>query len=424
MIRALLITLLLSLALGYGEEVIDRVVAVVDDEIILESEVLQYLQYSLGASGKLENLSDAQMDSLGKTVLDDLIAQKLLLTRARRDSVMITQKEIDRELDTRVANLVEQVGGQEKLEAYYGMPLPKIKRQFRPLVEETLLIERERRKQFANIKVSRNEVVQFWEAIKDSVPPLRDAIRLAHILLQDRVSDASIDAAIARADSARQAILSGSITFEEFASRYSDDPGTAARGGKLGTTNRGNLVPEYESAAYVLEPGAISEPVVSSFGVHIIRLNERTGEKINSDHILFKVTPAAADLAQTEADAESLVVRLRNGDDFTELALNLSTDTKTASAGGDLGWFSPAELPDEFKAPVEGKQKGEFTDPFRTMFGVHIIKVTDRVFSRKITLDEDFSRIEQLALTKKQDDEFKKWIEKLTSQTYVERKGS
>lgn len=424
MIRVLTIALLFAASAVLGEEVIDRVVAVVDDEIILESEVMQYLQYSLGAAGKLESLSDAQMDSLGKVVLEDLIAQKLLLTRARLDSVVITQKEIDRELDARMNNLIEQVGGQDKLEAYYGMPLPKIKRQFRPLVEETLLIERERRKQIANIKISRNEVVQFWETIKDSLPPLRDAIRLSHILLQDRLSDASVNATIARADSARAAIASGSITFEEYASRFSEDPGTAARGGKLGTTNRGDLVPEYEAAAYALEPGAMSQPVVSSFGVHVIRLNERTGEKINSDHILFKITPAAEDLAQTVADAESLVVRLRNGGDFAELALNLSQDTKTASTGGDLGWFSPSELPDEFKAPVEGKQKGDVTEPFRTMFGVHIIKVTDRVYSRKITLEEDFNRIEQLALTKKQDDEFQKWVTKLAGETYVERKGS
>jgi peptidyl-prolyl cis-trans isomerase SurA len=260
--------------------------------------------------------------------------------------------------------------------------------------------------------------------VKDSLPPLRDAIRLAHILLQDRVSEASIDAAIARADSAREAIVAGTMTFEEYASRYSEDPGSAARGGKLGTTNRGDLVPEYEAAAYALEPGAISEPVVSSFGVHVIRLNERTGEKINTDHILFKVVPAAADQAQTLGDAESLAARLRNGDDFAELALNLSADAKTAVNGGDLGWFSPEELPDEFRAPVEGKSTGDVTDPFRTVFGVHIIKVTDRVYSRRITLEEDYSRLEQLALAKKQDEEFKKWIDELAKQTYVERKSS
>lgn len=423
MIRLLVTGLLACWMWAGAEEVIDRVAAVVDGEIILESEVLQYMQYSMGARGSLDSMSAEQLTELSGQVLEDLIAQKLLLTRARTDSVTISQKEVDRELDNRMTNLMEQVGGQEKLESYYGMPLPKIKRQFRPLVEETLLIERIRRQQLSSVRVSRGEVVEFWESIKDSVPPLRDAIRLAHILMQDRISDSSIEAAIARADSAKQVIESGGMTFEEYASRYSDDTGSAARGGKLGTTNRGDLVPEYEGAAYALEPGQISAPTVSQFGVHLIRLNERTGEKINSDHILFKVTPAAEDEKQTMADAESLVVRLRGGDDFAELALNLSSDTKTASNGGDLGWFSPEELPDEFKTPIDGKSKGEYSEPFRTVFGVHIVKVTDRVFSRAITLNEDYGRIEQMALAKKQDEEFKKWIEKLAKETYVERKS-
>ncbi len=207
MIRALLITLALCAALARGEEVIDRVVAVVDDEIILESEVLQYLQYTLGARVALDSLSEAQMDTLSKEVLEELIAQKLLLTQARKDSIVVTPKEIDRELDNRVSNLLTQVGGQEKLESYYGMPLPKIKRQFRPLVEETLLIERTRGKHMQQVRVSRNEVLEFWETIKDSLPPLRDAIRLSHILLADRIAEASTNAAIARAESARQAIL-------------------------------------------------------------------------------------------------------------------------------------------------------------------------------------------------------------------------
>ncbi|MBK8127660.1 MAG: peptidylprolyl isomerase [bacterium] len=422
MIRALLITLALCAALARGEEVIDRVVAVVDDEIILESEVLQYLQYTLGARVALDSLSEAQIDTLSKEVLEELIAQKLLLTQARKDSIVVTPKEIDRELDNRVSNLLTQVGGQEKLESYYGMPLPKIKRQFRPLVEETLLIERTRGKHMQQVRVSRNEVLEFWETIKDSLPPLRDAIRLSHILLADRIAEASTNAAIARADSARQAILSGSITFEEFASRYSEDPGSAERGGALGTTNRGDLVPEYEAAAYVLEPDSISAPTVSPFGVHVIRLNERTGEKVNTNHILFRIVPAEADLQSTVSAAESLVVRLRGGDDFAELALNLSADTKTAASGGDLGWFSPTELPDEFKTPIEGKSKGEYSDPFRTAFGVHILKVTDRVFSRKITLNEDYSRIEQMTLAKKQEGEFKRWVEKIADETYVERK--
>lgn len=419
---SLLLALLMTIVAASAEEIIDQIVAVVDDEIILESEVYQYLQFSIGSQVSLDSIPPAKLDSLHAMVLDDLIAQKLLLTRARTDSIAVSTKEVDKELDARVSSLMEQVGGQDKLESYYDMPLSRIKKNFRPLVEETLLIERIRRQKLQSVKVSRSEVVAFWEQIKDSLPPLQDGIRLAHILLQDKVSEMSTQAAIAEADSARKILEAGEITFEEFASRNSDDPGSASRGGKLGTTSRGDLVPEYEAAAYAMEPGDISQPVVSQFGVHLIRLEDRTGEKITTSHILFAIVPASEDQNQTKSLADSLVTVLRADGNFVELTRGFSIDTKTAAAGGDLGWFSPQELPDDFRAPVEGLKKGDYSEPFRTRFGMHIIKVADRVYSREITLDEDFGRVEQMALAKKQDDEFRKWVDELRAETYVEKK--
>lgn len=419
---SLLLALLMTIVAASAEEIIDQIVAVVDDEIILESEVYQYLQFSIGSQVSLDSIPPAKLDSLHAMVLDDLIAQKLLLTRARTDSIAVSTKEVDKELDARVSSLMEQVGGQDKLESYYDMPLSRIKKNFRPLVEETLLIERIRRQKLQSVKVSRSEVVAFWEQIKDSLPPLQDGIRLAHILLQDKVSETSTQAAIAKADSARKILESGEITFEEFASRNSDDPGSASRGGKLGTTSRGDLVPEYEAAAYAMEPGDISQPVISQFGVHLIRLEDRTGEKITTSHILFAIVPADDDQNKTKSLADSLVTVLRAGGNFVELTREFSIDTKTAAAGGDLGWFSPQELPDDFRAPVEGLEKGDYSEPFRTRFGVHIIKIADRIYSREITLDEDFGRVEQMALAKKQDDEFRKWVDELRAETYVEKK--
>jgi len=182
------------------------------------------------------------------------------------------------------------------------------------------------------------------------------------------------------------------------------------------------LVPEYEAAAYLLNDGEISEPVVSQFGVHVIRLNSRTGEKINSSHILFSIVPAGADMEITLARADSIAEALREGADFTTLAQVYSIDTKTASVGGDLGWYSPSELPAEFKEPLINLKKGEIAEPFRTVFGVHVAKVTERVFSRPITIDEDYDRIENLATAKKRDTAYIEWMQELAGETYIERK--
>jgi peptidyl-prolyl cis-trans isomerase SurA len=214
------------------------------------------------------------------------------------------------------------------------MPLAKLKRQFRPLVEDGLLIEKVRQEKFKDVKVGPGEVQRFWETYKDSIPPLRDGVRLAHILLSDSVSAVAVDAALHKADSLRQLIVSGQMTFEDCARRFSEDPGSADKGGLLGQTNRGELVPEYEAAAYALKPGEISQPVVSPFGIHLIRLDERLGEKITTHHILLKVAPTGSDLLRTEALADSLVEAARAGADFGELARSYSADTKTAVKGG------------------------------------------------------------------------------------------
>jgi peptidyl-prolyl cis-trans isomerase SurA len=279
-----------------------------------------------------------------------------------------------------------------------------------------------RQEKLKDVKVGPAEVLRFWETYKDSIPPLRDGVRIAHILLQDSVSPVSVEATMHLADSLRQIIVSGKMTFEDCARQFSQDPGTADKGGLLGQTNRGDLVPEYEAAAYALKPGEISQPVLSPFGVHIIRLDERLGEKILTHHILLKVAPTDSDLMRTEALADSIVRAARGGADFGELAMRYSADRKTAIKGGDLGWFAPDELPVDFKGPLTDVAKDSVIAPVRTRFGVHIVKVTDRMYARAITLSEDYDRIAAMALAKKKDEVYQKWVQDLAAQTYIEKK--
>jgi peptidyl-prolyl cis-trans isomerase SurA len=409
-------------AVAQQEKVIDRIVAVVDNEIILESELSQYMQFQVGSQAALDAMTPAQVESLKTYILDELINQKVLLAKARADTVKVEARLVDAELDARIKALVDQAGGQDKLEQYYGMPLAKLKRQFRPMVEDGMLIDKVRQEKLKDVKVGPAEVLRFWETYKDSIPPLRDGVRIAHILLQDSVSPVSVEATMHLADSLRQIIVSGKMTFEDCARQFSQDPGTADKGGLLGQTNRGELVPEYEAAAYALKPGEISQPVLSPFGVHIIRLDERLGEKILTHHILLKVAPTDSDLMRTEALADSIVRAARGGADFGELAMRYSADRKTAIKGGDLGWFAPDELPVDFKGPLTDVAKDSVIAPVRTRFGVHIVKVTDRMYARAITLSEDYDRIAAMALAKKKDDVYQKWVQDLAAQTYIEKK--
>lgn len=423
-VRALLSVLFLVLVNRgvAAPEVIDRILAVVDEDIILESEVLQYLQFNLASEVDLGQLSQEQLDSLKMQVLEELVRQKVLLAKARADTVMIPDREVDRELDTRLKVLEEQLGSEEKIAQYYGMPITHIRREFRGLVREGMMIERLKRTYLGDIRVTRDEVEAFWETYKDSIPPIEDAVKLSHILLQDEISEASRQAAIARADSVREMIRTGEVEFEAAARRLSDDAASARSGGLLGTTNRGDLVPEFEEVAYKLEEGEISEPVETQFGIHVIRLNWRKGEKVNSSHILFNIVPAPADKESTMVRARALREEIFAGRDFAEVASRLSWDAKSAANGGALGWFKPEELPEDFRVPARDLAAGDISEPFRSQFGVHLLRVDDRQTARHVSLAEDYDRIEQMALMQEREREFTKWIDKLKAQTFIEIK--
>ena len=405
-----------------GSEVIDRILAVVDEDIILESEVLQYLQFNLGREVDIEKLSEEQLNDLKMQVLEELIRQKVLLAKARADTVTVVDREVDRELDSRIASLKAQLGSEEKIAEFYGMPITRIRREFRALVREGMMVEQLKRTYLGDVRATRDEVEAFWETYKDSIPAIEEAVKLSHILLHDEISEASLQATMALADSVRQMILSGEMNFKTAAERFSMDQASAKNGGLLGTTTRGDLVPEFEEVAYRLNDGEISQPVETKFGVHLILLYWRTGEKINSGHILFEIVPAAADKESTMVRARLLRDEILAGRDFAEAASHLSWDAKSAAKGGALGWFKPDELPDDFRIPSRQLTAGEISEPFRSQFGVHLVKMDDRQTARRISLAEDYDRIEQMALMQKREQKFIVWIDKLKAQTFIEIK--
>lgn len=415
--------LLFGVEYAHSGEVIDRILAVVDADIILESEVLQYLQFNLGREMQLDRLTEEQLGDLKGQVLEELIRQKVLLAKARADTVAIPDREVDRELETRLKGLEEQLGTEDKIVEFYGMPMTRIRREFRELVRENMMVEQLKRTYLGDIRVTRDEVNAFWQVYQDSIPAIEEGVKLSHILLRDEISGASRTAAVARADSVRQMILNGAVEFEAAAREISDDPASAKAGGLLGTTNRGDLVPEFEEVAYRLKDGEMSQPVESKFGIHLIRLNWRKGEKINCNHILFTIIPTPTDEESTMVRAGTLREEILAGrEDFAKAASKLSWDAKSAVNGGALGWFKPEELPDDFRVPARKLAVGEISEPFRSQFGVHLLRIDDRQNARRVSLAEDYDRIEQMTLMQKREHEFSKWIDKLKAETYIEIK--
>ncbi|MBZ0264814.1 peptidylprolyl isomerase [bacterium] len=415
----LLCLLLVSVSIAQEGEIVDRVIAVVDDEIILESEVLQIVRdIVLGNQGQYQN--ESQVQALREEVLNELINQKILLSIASQDTmIVVEEREVDRTLDQRVDQMVRQVGSIEQLESYFGKPIRQIRREFRKQVHDNLMVEKIRAKKLAGVSVSKPEVEKFYDKNLDDLPKIPERVRISHILIPVEPTETAQERAKAKADSLFQELLQGK-ELESLAIEYSDDRASGAKGGLLGTTERGELLPEYEEVAFALEEGETSSPILSRFGYHIIRLNWRRGEKINTNHILISLNPSSTDEQRAVEQIRDLRERILDGETFAEVAKENSHDDETAPKGGDLGWFDLPTMPKEFKIVVKDLKVGDVSEPFKTSLGIHIIKLTDHATSRTTDLYKDWERISRMAANQKQERIYKEWVADLRNEVFVE----
>ncbi len=422
--KVALFTLLLSIlfaapaALAQDGDTVDRVIAVVDDEIILESDVMLFVQ-DIVLRNRDQYRDQEAVEQLKKQVLEELINQKILLSLAEDDTTIVVEdREVDQTLDERINSVTRQLGGEEKLVEYYGKPMRQIRRDFRKQVRDGLFVDKIRSKRLQGISVSRAEVEDFYRRHADKFPDLPERVHLAHILKKIEPTEEAKDLAKARADSLYNLLLAGA-NFEQLAIANSDDRASGAKGGLLGTTERGDLVPDYEAVAFALDEGEISSPVLTRFGYHIIRLNWRRGEKINTSHILINLKPTKDDEQRALKEITALRERILGGEDFAEIAREYSDDKETAKEGGDLGWFDLAAIPSEFRLAARDLKTGEVSEPFKTQFGIHILKMLEREPSRPVDLNRDWEFISNQALAEKQDRVFREWLDKQRSKVYI-----
>jgi len=298
----------------FAQEVLDKTVAIVEDNIILKSELYQF-SYSMALQLKIDPEKDkVKFDKLIRETLENLIEQKVLLVKAKEDSIVVTDRQIDGTLDEQINRMIQQLGSQERLEEYFGgISLRQIRRDFRDEIEERLLVDNLKQQKNFEVKISRREIEGFYRAFKDSLPELNESVKISHILVEVEASPAAEKAAEEKAVGILARLKKGEA-FAELAQEFSEDPGSATRGGDLGMMQRGDLVPEFEEVAFGLEPGEISEIVRSRFGLHIIQLISKGGEKINPRHILIRLDTSAEDEKRTVKNLEDLRAKILTGE--------------------------------------------------------------------------------------------------------------
>jgi peptidyl-prolyl cis-trans isomerase SurA len=415
--KYIIIFILLTVSLT-AQQIGDKIVAVVDNEIILKSD-LDFRVYYETTQKKL-NPQDPQ---IVKAILNQLIEEKLLYAQAELDSVTVTDDQVNQRVDYQINMMMQQYGTKERVEQLYGMPLEKIRRTIRDDIRKMLMADFVREKKFSGIQVSRIEVEEFFNNFKDSLGMVPERFQIAHIFLNprtgERVKLKARELALSLLDS-----LKKGADFAQLARKFSNDPGSASQGGDLGFVKRGVFYPEFEAAAFALAPKQLSGVVESPVGFHIIQLLERRGESIHCRHILIKLkADDEADLKAIEFLNDIRDSIIRNVNTFEFYAKKYSDDKENSRFGGELGTFEKNQLDKSLLDIIFKMKENDISFPKRldidnNAYGYHIVKLLKRTPEHKANLDQDYIEIKRLAEYYKKQKLYSKWMDELREKIY------
>ncbi|MBC8451030.1 peptidylprolyl isomerase [bacterium] len=400
---------------------VDGIAAVVGNEIILESDVDEELYlFNMRTGG--ETLSEANLLEFRSGIVNEMVDEMLLVAMARRDSIILSARRLDEEMARRVDELEERHGSQEALDealAAQGMTLSDLTAIYRDDIERRLLAEMVVRQEVhGRIDVTWREVEDYYEEHATELGQMPESYRFSGIMVTAKISEKAKHAAIERMTEARDRIDAGEA-FADIALEYSDDA-SAASGGDLGWFDRGTMVPEFEEAAFALEPGEVSGIVPSRFGFHIIRMIERDGDRVHASHILLKVMPGPDDETRAVARAESLRQMVLDGADFSSVAAGYSEDIASSARGGDLGWFSPGDLDPAFVAPVAALSDGEMTGVLKGASDYYVLQLTGHEEEREAELDEIREQLKDYIFNLRAEEAYVALMDRLKSEIYID----
>lgn len=417
---ALMTFLTLSFSNLNAQSLVDGLAAIVGQKAILYSEVEQMAQL-IAAQEKLDPYQNAQAyNQLRYKALDELINQQVLLEYARQETIEVKDRDVEKQVDQLMSNLEQQYGGLDQVEQAFGIIPVKIRRYYQDQIQSNQIIDAVKRELFSNIKVSRREVEQFYTENQDSFPQINPSADFSIISLPVKAGPDAIAATTDTLLSIRKRIESGTTTFEELAGPYSQDPGSAANGGNIGFTSRGTFVKPFETAAYSLTAGQISEVVETQFGLHIIKLVERRGDKINVSHILIKPVASSQD---------SLVLRdslmqirndiLANKESFASAAKKNLTDPDLKARNGRVGKTDLSTMPPAMQKVLGTLTEGQISSPFPALDQYNIVLVHQRYPGGKLTLANNWFELESMKLQQKQMVRLQKWIQQQREKMYI-----
>ena len=430
-VYALLLMLFAAVSVYGQDNVIDEVVWVVGDEAILKSDV---------ESERLNaQYEGRKFDGDPYCIIPEQLAvQKLFLHQAAIDSIEVSEQEVIGQVERRTNWLIEQVGGsKEKLEEYYNKTSTQIREMLRENIRDGLTVQKMQQHIVGEIKITPAEVRRYFKDLpQDSIPFVPTQVEVQIVTLEPKIPLEEVERVKKTLRDYTDGINSGKMSFATYARFYSEDPGTARRGGELGFMGKGELVPEYANVAFNLQdPNKVSKIVETEFGFHIIQLIEKRGDRINTRHILLKPKVEEKDLEAALVRLDSIADDIRNQKfTFDDAATYISQDKDTKNNHGLMankntgtGRFEMqdlAQVSQEVAKMVENMNVGEISRAF-TMINdkgkevCAIVKLKSRINGHKATISEDYQRLKAIVMEKRSEDKLEKWIKEKQKHTYV-----
>lgn len=407
---------------------LDRIVAVIGEDVILASDVDNQYNY-LKINGEKDD------GTLWCQVFENLIVSKLLLNKARQDSIEVSSGEVDMELDRRMEYILAQIDRAE-FERIYGRTIVQFRADIREDIENELLVDRQRQILMSESEIAPKEVKQFFRSIpKDSLGFLPAEVVLNHIVIKPPFSPESEERARTLLRSLQQEVAAEKADFEQLAARNTDEPGGRERKGSLGWFGRGQMVPEFEEVVYQMRPGDVSEPFKTEFGIHIVYLHERQGERVRASHILKRLqySPQGDSLA---VDSLQKILALINSDSLTfeQAAIQYSQDRATKHCGGCISNPQTGDLripldalDAELYFKIDEMTPGEISEPEEYFQpdgsrAFHVIYLKTKIPPHAPNLKDDYQKIRNAALQAKQAENFEKWLESARKNIYIDIK--
>ena len=424
----LLIISTITLAQQNKAIVLDKIVAQIGENIILQSDI-ESQKSQISDSVRINSFS------INCELLENLMKQNLFLNQAELDSIKITDAHVDGEMENRIRVIEQQIGGRQKMEEFYNKTVTQIKNEFRPLIKNRLLTEEMQRQITSSATITPKEIELFYKNLPpDSIPFINAKISIQQIVIFPKITQDDRQITINKLKDIREDILKGK-SFETQARIHSQDPGSATQGGQM-TASRGMMVPPFEAAVFGLKEGEISNVFETDYGYHIVQLLERKGDDYTCRHILLIPEFNRQSLSDASNKMEECYTKLKlNQITWEQAVLMYSNDNNTKHnrgiitnpMSGEQRWSMEDlnQIDQQIFLLTNALNTGDLTKP--SLFfdfnekkqGIRIVRLMDRVGPHRANLEQDYTLIQRATESDKKEKILSNWIKSKIGNAYI-----